>query len=66
MTAHNPAIPHLRRQLARQVLRDGTALALPVDGPLALEAELDARYLVALHRGRHHALWFTAPAEVTP
>ena len=32
VTAHNPALPHLRRQLARQVLRDGTALALPVDG----------------------------------
>ena len=33
VTAHNPALPHLRRSLARQVLRDGTALALPVDGP---------------------------------
>lgn len=61
MTAHNPAIPHLRRQLARQVLRDGTALALPVDGALAVEAEWDARQLARQHRGRLRALWMTDP-----
>ena len=61
MTAHNPALPHWRRQLARQVLRDGTALALPVDGALAVEAEWDARHLIAQHRGRLRALWMTDP-----
>ena len=61
MTAHNPALPHLRRSLARQVLRDGTALALPVDGTLAVEAEWDARQLARQHRGRLRALWQTDP-----
>lgn len=61
MTAHNPALPHLRRSLARQVLRDGTALALPVDGTLAVEAEWDADQLTRQHRGSHRALWRTDP-----
>lgn len=65
MTAHNPALPDLRRQLARQVLRDGTALALPVDGWMALEAEWDARYLQRLHRGCAIARWLTDPSTGT-
>ena len=62
MTAHNPALPDLRRQLARQVLRDGTALALPVDGFLAIDAEMDADQLRRQHRGRQRALWCTDPS----